>query len=105
MAVSVPVAAGVAAEEDAAPDPYPAPDEVDAAAEVDGAAAEVDGAAAGVDGAAAGVLLPQALRPTAVAARAVAITVVRKASTGGLLEGWGLLTTPSGPRAGTGRIK
>jgi len=99
MAVSVPVAAGVAAEEDAAPDPYPAPDEVD------GAAAEVDGAAAEVDGAAAGVLLPQALRPTAVAARAVAITVVRKAFTGGLLEGWGLLTTPSGPRAGTGRIK
>jgi len=51
------------------------------------------------------VLLPQALRPTAVAARALAMTVVRKAFTEGFLGGLGLLTSPSGPRVGTGRVR
>ena len=83
-ALSVPVAAGTAAADGAAEDgaaedgadPYPDPDPD-----------EVEGAAAGVVGAAAGVLLvPQALIPATAPVSAVAITMVRKAFTVGLLQ-------------------
>ncbi len=85
-ALSVPVAAGTAAADGAAedgaaevgadpyPDPGPDPDEVE------GAAAEVVGAAAGV------LLVPQALIPATAPVSAVAITMVRKDFTVGLLQ-------------------
>ena len=78
-ALSVPVAAGTAAEDGAAEvgaDPYPDPDPD-----------EVEGAAAGVVGAAAGVLLvPHALIPATAPVSAVAITMVRKDFTVGFLQ-------------------
>jgi len=92
-ALSVPVAAGTAAADGAAEDgaaeegtaevgadPYPDPDP-------DPDPDEVEGAAAGVVGVAAGVLLvPQALIPATAPVSAVAITMVRKDFTVGLLQ-------------------